>query len=243
MKTLGTLFLIPTPLAFKTGESANCADFLLKDNREKLKNLRFFIAENAKTARAHLKGTTTLPLQELKIAELNEHTKASGLANLLSPLLNGEDVGLLSEAGCPAVADPGGALVLLAHQNQIKVEPWIGASSILLALMASGLNGQRFRFLGYLPSDSKKRESAILKIEKESQKNNETQIFIETPYRNAALFSALMANANDKTLLCVALDLTLSTETIRTQTIAEWKKWQNKENFFKNRPAVFLLLG
>lgn len=243
MKTLGTLFLIPTPLAFKTGETANCADFLLNETQEKLKNLRFFIAENAKTARAHLKGATELPLQELQIAELNEHTKASDLANLLSPLLEGDNVGLLSEAGCPAVADPGTSIVLLAHQNGIKVEPWIGASSILLALMASGLNGQRFRFLGYLPSDSKSRESAILNIEKESQKNNETQIFIETPYRNAALFSALMANANDKTLLCVALDLTLSTEFICTQTIAEWKKWQNKENFFKNRPAVFLLLG
>lgn len=246
MKTLGTLFLIPTPLAFKTGEVANCADFLLPFYKEKLRNLQYFVAENAKTARYHLKKTTALPLQALQIAELNEHTSPSNWAVLLKPLLNGHNVGLLSEAGCPCVADPGNALVLLAHQNNIRVEPWVGASSILLALMASGLNGQRFCFLGYLPTEPELRVSAIKTLEKASQRNKETQIFIETPYRNAALLTALLENTCDETLLCVAVDLTLKTETIQTQSIAKWRKYQNNDSFltlFKNRPTVFLLLG
>ena len=239
MKKNGTLFLIPTPLAFKGG---NLADSLLPENLNKIKDLQYFVAESAKTARAHLKGLTRAALQELKIEELNEHTPNEKIAELLKPLLKGENVGLVSESGCPAVADPGAALINLCHQKGIRVEPWVGGSSILLALMASGLNGQRFRFLGYLPADSADRAAAIKKIEKESRKNNETQIFIETPYRNNALLSALVENCAPKTQICVACDLTLPTECIQTKSAKAWQT-SGFSNDLKNQMAVFLLLG
>ena len=241
MKPLGTLFLIPTPLFFKSKNPPKTCDFLLNHNLKTLKTLKHFVVENAKTARAHLKGLTDLPLQELHLMELNEHTPKKEIEDFLTPLLKGENMGLMSEAGCPAVADPGAWLVNCAHQKNIIVEPWIGASSILLALMASGLNGQRFCFWGYLPSESQQRKMHILKLEKESKQNQQTQIFIETPYRNEALFESLLKHCALQTQICVALNLTQETQWIKTQSV---KAWQNAAlPVLKNQLAVFLLLG
>ena len=179
----GTLYLIPTPLGPKPLDHV-----LPEETRRIAARLTHFIVEHPKTARAFLKevGTAT-PLQQLHLAELSEHTPAAALQDLLAPLLAGEDAGLMSEAGCPAVADPGANLVRLAHASGIPVKPLIGPSSILLALMASGLAGQRFSFHGYLPAKTDERERALKELEKRAEKEDATQIFIETPYRNQAM--------------------------------------------------------
>ncbi len=197
------------------------------------------MVENAKTARDFLKQLTTkMPLQSLTLNVLNEHTQAPEIQALLAPLLAGKNVGLISEAGCPAVADPGAALVRLAHQHQIRVVPLVGPSSILLALMASGLCGQRFRFHGYLPVEKIERRASLLALEKESAARDETQIFIETPYRNQQLFSAILETCLAGTELCLAIDVSLASEHIVTRTLAEWKK---QTPVLDKRPAVFLL--
>ena len=159
---------------------------------------------------------------------------------MLAPLLEGRDTGLLSEAGVPAVADPGALLVREAHARGIHVVPLVGPSSVVLALMASGLEGQRFRFVGYLPADSAARRTAIGELERISARDRETQVFIETPYRNEALFAALLDTCREKTRLCVAADLTLATESISTKNIAEWRRAKAAVG---KRPAVFLLLA
>ncbi len=234
----GRLYLIPVPL----GEDS--MHLVLPLNAINIaQSLRFFIVENAKTARAFLKTLPThLPLQELQMRELNEHSKANELDLLLSPLLAGNDVGLLSEAGCPAVADPGAQLVALCHQNNILVTPLIGPSSILLALMGSGLSGQNFAFHGYLPVKANAREAKIRALEKEAQKEARTQIFIETPYRNLALFSALLAVLAPQTQLCLAVNLTQKNEQICTKTCASWQKVApEKMPAIDKNPTVFLL--
>lgn len=233
----GTLYLIPVPLG--PGEPA---DSLPPPVLAHLRPLRHFVVEQAKTARAFLKAAgTDLPLQELQLNELNEHTKSDALAPLLAPLLAGEDVGLLSEAGCPAVADPGAALVALAQQHGIRVVPLIGPSSLLLALMASGLNGQRFAFQGYLPAKEGDRVRRLKELESESRKFSQTQIFIETPYRNPALFGSLLQVLNPNTRLTLATDLTLPSESVRTLSIARWKKETPPD--LGRRPTVFLFLA
>lgn len=171
---------------------------------------------------------------------LNEHTPFNELEGLLAPLLAGNDVGLLSEAGCPAVADPGAGLVRLAHQRNLRVVPLVGPSSILLALMASGLNGQRFVFRGYLPAERSKRVSKIVELERDSIARDQTQIFIETPYRNQKLLESLVFTCHDDTVLCIACNLTLASEYISTRTVREWRHSLPELN---EKPAIFLLQG
>ena len=231
----GTLYLIPVPLgvipAVESLPAAVCAQAA---------GLRYFIAENAKSARAFLKSLPSrIPLQDISISELNEHTSPAVWHEWLAPLLAGSDVGLISEAGCPAVADPGAELVALAQAQGIRVVPLIGPSSILLALMASGLGGQHFAFHGYLPAKEDARNQAIATLEKDSRAHRRTQIFIETPYRNLKLFAALLERCAGQTRLCLATDLTLSDETIRTRRIDQWKKLTPPE--IDRRPTVFLL--
>jgi len=233
----GTLYLIPVPL----GPSAP-QDSLHPGVLAVVRPLRHFVVEQAKSARAFLKAAgTDLPLQELQLAELNEHSRPDVLEHLLAPLRTGHDVGLLSEAGCPAVADLGADLVALAQRENIRVVPLIGPSSLLLALMASGLNGQRFAFQGYLPAKEMERSKTLRELETESRKRRQTQLFIETPYRNRAMFDAILQACQGTTRLCVATDLTLPGEFIRTQTVAHWKKQTPPE--IERRPTVFLLLA
>ena len=233
----GTLYLIPVPL----GPSAP-QDSLHPGVLATVRPLRHFVVEQAKSARAFLKAAgTDLPLQELQLEELNEHSRPDAIDHLLAPLRAGHDVGLLSEAGCPAVADPGADLVALAQRENIRVVPLIGPSSLLLALMASGLNGQRFAFQGYLPAKDIDRSKTLRELEAESRKRRQTQLFIETPYRNRAMFDAILQVCQGTTRLCVATDLTLPGEFIRTLTVAQWKKQTPPE--IERRPTVFLLLA
>jgi len=238
----GTLFLIPNTL----GETDALASVIPEHVQALTAKLDYFVAENAKTARAFLKlvGTQhplSKPMQELKIAELNVNTPAQALKSLLEPLLAGQDAGLLSEAGVPAVADPGADLVRLAHQHGIPVKPLVGPSSILLSVMASGLNGQSFAFNGYLPTDAAQRAKRIQELEKRSRSEKQTQLFIETPYRNAAMLEALVASCQPGTLICVATDISLPGEAIRTMTAAQWKTAPAPD--FHKKPTVFLLLA
>ncbi len=233
----GTLYLIPVPLGSTPPENSLPLNVLAT-----IRPLTHFVVEQAKTARAFLKAAgTERPLQELQLEELNEHTRADALDRLLAPLRAGHDVGLLSEAGCPAVADPGANLVALAQQENIRVVPLIGPSSLLLALMASGLNGQRFAFLGYLPAKEDDRLKALRNLESESRKFRQTQLFIETPYRNRAMFDAILQACQPGTRLTVATDLTLPGESVLTRTIQQWKKQTPPE--IERRPTVFLLLA
>ncbi len=233
----GTLYLVPCTLGdTPTGE------VLPQHVIGIARRLRHFVVEHPKTARQFLAALKPeQPIQSLHFATLNEHTAPKELTGLLAPLLAGEDVGILSEAGCPGIADPGADLVNLAHRNGIRVVPLVGPSSILLALMASGLNGQRFAFHGYLPVEDTERNKAIAALEAESAKRGQTQLFIETPYRNEKLFGALLACCRPQTLLCVATDLTLPGESIRTHSIIQWRS-QPKPQLNK-RPSIFLLLA
>jgi len=196
--------------------------------------LRDFAVENAKSARAFL-GGLGMPVRDLSFVEIGEDVAA-----LLRPLREGRPLGLLSEAGAPAIADPGAALVEAAHAAGFRVVPLIGPSSIVLALMASGLEGQRFAFCGYLPRDAAQRRKKIQQIERRSRTERETQIFIETPYRNDALLAALLEACREDTRLCVAADLTLPSESVQTQPIAQWRRARPS---IGKRPAVFLLLA
>ncbi len=230
----GTLYLIPTPL----GEGP--LDMVLPAGVRALAcRLDTFIVERPKTARAFLKqlGTDT-PLPRLTLLELSEHTPEKALKTLLEPLLTGKDVGLISEAGAPAVADPGANLVRLAHAAGIRVIPVVGPSAILLALMASGLNGQRFAFHGYLPVEKQARRDTLRELEARSARWDETEIFIETPYRNEALFAAILEHCAPHTLLCVASDVACATESIHTRTLADWAR---QPPALHKRPSVFLL--
>ena len=238
----GTLFLIPNTL----GETEALSSVLPEQVQQITSQLDYFVAENAKTARAFLKlvnanHVLVKPLQEIQISELNVNTPAAALQGLLAPLLAGRDGGLVSEAGVPAVADPGADLVRLAHQHNIPVRPLVGPSSLLLAVMASGLNGQSFAFNGYLPTDAAQRTARIKELEQRSRKERQTQLFIETPYRNAAMLEALVTACAPGTLICVATDLSLVSETIRTMSAAQWKSAKAPD--FHKKPTVFLLLA
>lgn len=239
--TAGTLYLIPNTLG--DGDAAMLAAVLPAAVQARAASLGYYIGENAKTTRAFLKKIgTERPIQEIEIRELNVKTPASEIDRLLAPVLAGADAGLVSEAGCPAVADPGALLVRRAHERGvIKVVPLVGPSSILLALMASGLNGQSFAFHGYLPVDAAARAKRLRELEQQSRHANQTQIFIETPYRNHAMLDALVATCAPSTLVCVAADLTLATETIASRPAAQWKKAPVPD--LHKRPAIFLLLA
>ena len=231
----GTLYLIPVPLG------AHPTDQVLPlPVRERAASLTHFVAENAKSARAFLKALPVeTPLQQLEIRELSEHTRSETVIELITPLLDGHDVGLISEAGCPAVADPGALLVAAAHAKGLAVMPCIGPSSILLALMGSGLSGQNFAFLGYLPAKDDLRPKRIQAIELESRREKRTQIFIETPYRNRQLFDALLRHCSPATRLCLATDLTLTRQEIHTQSVEQWRKAAPPD--IDRRPTVFLI--
>jgi 16S rRNA (cytidine1402-2'-O)-methyltransferase len=233
----GTLFMIPTNLAEPIQPDA----ILPRHVIEITSRLDNFIVENARTARQFLKAVgIALPLKSLQMRELNEHTPAAELPGLLQPLLEGKDIGLLSEAGVPAVADPGANLVALAHTYAVPVVPLVGPSSILLALMASGLNGQVFAFHGYLPADRMGRLRALADLERESGRRRMTQIFIETPYRNGALLADILATCSIETKLCLALNLTAPDQFIATRCIGAWRE---EAPDLKRKPAVFLLLA
>jgi 16S rRNA (cytidine1402-2'-O)-methyltransferase len=220
------LYCIPTPL----GGAPEAA--LPRSVIQQVTSLSDFVVENAKSARAFL-GALGMPVRELSIKVIGEEPDP------LAPLRAKRSLGLLSEAGCPAIADPGAQLVEQAHAEGFKVVPLIGPSSIVMALMASGLEGQRFAFCGYLPREASERAKRIRELEQRSRRESETEIFIETPYRNDVLLAALLDTCNEKTRLCVAADLTLPTESIKTLSVGQWRR----AKAIGRRPAVFLLLS
>ena len=219
------LYAIPTPLGGKA------ADALPPSALNVVRGLKDFAVENAKSARAFL-GEIGMPVRELNIFEVEKDS--------IQPLREGRAMGLLSEAGCPAIADPGATVVEAAHREGFKVVPLVGPSSIVLALMASGLEGQRFAFCGYLPRENLPRRQRIQELEKRSAREDETEIFIETPYRADALLDALLESLSAQTRLCIAADLTLESETVGTRTVGEWRKGRKP---IGKRPAVFLFLS
>jgi 16S rRNA (cytidine1402-2'-O)-methyltransferase len=228
----GTLYLIPVALGGDDAQSV-----LAPATASIARELRTFIAENAKSARAFLKAIGHPgPLQEIAIHVLDEHSGAREVESLLELLAAGQDCGLVSEAGCPAVADPGSALVRRSHEAGVPVVPLVGPSSILLALMASGMDGQRFAFHGYLPADRNGRARRLAELDRQAQ--GATQIFIETPYRNDAMLQSLVEHCRSDTLLCLAVDLTMPGGFVATHPIAGWKK---KPPALDRRQAVFLL--
>ena len=228
------LYLIPTGLG-----SPDPHVLLPAATQSVLPQLRHFIVENVKSARAFLKSAHyPHSLRETVFATLDEHTPNTAVAGLLVPLQNGVPCGLLSEAGCPAIADPGAALVMRAHAAGIPVVPLVGPSSIVLALMGSGLNGQRFAFHGYVPVDRMQRARRLAQLESMSRRDDATQIFIEAPYRNESLLQAIFDACRPDTWLCIAVDLTLASQRIFTQTIADWKRDPPQ---LQRRPAVFLI--
>ena len=230
----GTLYLVPTLLG-----PAKVAASLPQDVLQIVHAVDGFIAENAKSARQFLKAVEYPgPLRDVAIVELNEHTPASALPALLAPVHAGKRIGLLSEAGCPAVADPGAGLVALAHRDGLRVVPLVGPSSLLMALMASGLNGQHFCFHGYLPTERGARAEVIRRVEAESLACGACQLFIEAPYRNNQLLAALLDTCSTATRLCLATELTLPGESIRTQRIDAWRRAPPN---IDRRPTVFLL--
>ena len=236
----GTLYLIPVTLGDED-IAALLPNSLPPNAITSAQKLEHFVVETEKPARQFLSAIKTAkPVRELSLNLLNEHTLDKDVAALLAPLLAGHDVGLMSDAGCPGIADPGAKLVALAHQKGIKVVPFVGPSSILLSLMASGLNGQQFAFLGYLPVDKLARNNNLKEIEKRSQTHNETQIFIETPYRNQHMLEAILSSCNANTRLCVASQVNLPDEMIVTKRISEWK--QSTLPDLNKKPTVFLLL-
>ena len=232
----GTLFLIPVTLGDSPVQHVIPAYVL-----ELVDRLDHFIVEDLRSARRYLKKAgITKAIDDLSFYLLNEHTEDQATEELLAVLTNGNDAGLMSEAGIPAVADPGSGLVALAHRHGIRVVPLAGPSSILMALMASGMNGQSFRFHGYLPVKKPQRLNSLRKIEKIALETGETQVFMETPYRNMSLLEDILSSCRDNTLLCIAADISLDAETIKTRTIREWK---GKLPDIHKRPAVFLLSG
>ncbi len=230
----GRLYLIPVDLV-----PGNTGDWIGAQLRTAIQALRFFVVEHPKSARQFLKALN-LPLPELALEVLDEHSGIEDVQRFVRKLEAGVDLGLLSEAGCPAIADPGAALVAEAHRIGARVIPMVGPSSIVLALMASGLNGQRFAFNGYLPARSPERERGIRELEERSRHQGQTEIFIEAPYRNDQLFAALLGTCAADTKLSLATDLTGATEQVSTRTIAQWK---NAPPSLDRRPTVFLLLA
>jgi 16S rRNA (cytidine1402-2'-O)-methyltransferase len=234
-KGIGKLFLIPNTLGDISPNKVMSLSI-----RDVIHSTHHFVFEKEKIGRAYIKQWCPKKSQnELVIQTLNKHTSQQELLQMLNPCFSGHNMALITDAGCPGVADPGADLVLLAHQSKVSVHPFVGPSSILLALMGSGLNGQQFAFNGYLPIDKQSCKQAIKNFERISSSNNQTQIFIETPYRNSRCFELLIDFLSANTLLCVACDLSLPTELIQTKTVAEWKKI---ELDLHKRPSIFLFL-
>jgi 16S rRNA (cytidine1402-2'-O)-methyltransferase len=231
----GRLFLVPSLLGVVPPENVLPARTIAV-----ARGLGHFVVENAKPARAFLKALgPARPLQEIAIVEIGADPSPERCAELLAPALAGHDLGLVSDAGCPGVADPGAAVVAAAHRAQVGVVPLVGPSALLLALMASGMNGQSFVFRGYLPVKSDARAASIRALEAESRRTGSAQVFIETPYRNPPLLESLVAACAAATRLCVAVDLTLDTESVESRTIREWKGRDFAR--YAKRPAIFVL--
>lgn len=229
----GTLYLIPVPLA----ENASAKSFTpyLTDT---INQIHEYIVENSKTARRFLKEAgLKIPQSELIVHDYGKHNREN-IAEFFSGLLNGKNVGLMSEAGCPGIADPGAEIVAYAHQKGIKVVPLVGPSSILLALMASGFNGQSFTFHGYLPIDKVQRSQKIKELEGLAERNNQTQLFIETPFRNNPMLEEILRSCKPQTKLCIACNLTADDEMVQTKSIAEWNK---QVPDLHKKPVIFLL--
>lgn len=235
MKNTGTLYLIPTSLSKRP-----LVEELKESDMNIVRTLSYFIVETPKIARSYFKGLGVV-IQNIDMRVLDEHTKQNDIPFLIEPLVQGFSMGLMTDAGCPGVGDPGSLVVRECHKLGIKVVPLVGPSSIILSLMASGLNGQRFRFLGYLPKNPESRRKIIKRIENESIRNNESEIFIEAPYRNKRLFDDLMSVCNANTQLTVAVDLTGKNEDIRTMEISEWKMSKNIN--ILDIPSIYILLG
>ncbi|MEO0045044.1 MAG: Ribosomal small subunit methyltransferase [Bacteroidota bacterium] len=230
----GKLYLIPTTL----GEM-NPDDVLPQSVKRAIDFIDTYIVENEKTARKFIKSVNPEKVQaSLKLSALNKHTDISEHNTMIAPCLNGVNIGLMSEAGCPGVADPGAVIVKLAHEKGIQVIPMVGPSSILLAMMGSGMNGQSFAFNGYLPIDKSDKKSALKNFEKLSHDKNQSQIFIETPYRNNKLLEDVLQALQPNTHLCIATDITLPTEYIKTFRVADWKKTKVD---LHNRPTIFII--
>ena len=230
----GKLYLIPTQL----GDNAPL-EVLPISVKKIIEVVDEYIVENEKTARRFIKKVSSGKSQaSLKIHLLNKFTQETELPGYLDSCLEGKNIGLLSEAGCPGVADPGAEVVKIAHQKNIQVVPLVGPSSILLALMSSGMNGQSFAFKGYLPIDKSERKGALKNLERISLKENQSQIFIETPYRNNKMLEDIISCLQQDTRLCIACDITLPTEYIKTKTVEEWK--HEKVDLHK-RPAIFII--
>lgn len=233
----GILYLVPVTLG-----DDEIGKALPSDAIRIIQRLEHFVVENEKTARRFLGVIKPLrPIREISMVALNEHTDAKALKAMLQPLLENHDVGLMSEAGCPGIADPGADLVALAHRHQIKVVPLVGPSSILLSLMASGLNGQQFAFTGYLPSEKTARINKIKDLERRSRQARETQIFIETPYRNQHVLQDLLDHCHPATRVCVSTNVSLGKESISTKTVQQWKSSSLPD--LHKQLTVFLLLA
>lgn len=234
--TAGKLYLIPNIIADNTQDGVITAQI-----RSVLPGISHFLAEDVRSARRFLSSLKIYDsIEPLHFEVLNKDTNPADIKSLLSPLQSGIDMGVISESGCPGIADPGAVAVRYAHDNNIQVIPLVGPSSILLALMASGLNGQQFAFHGYLPIESKEAERTIRNLEKDSRQKNQTQIFIETPYRSNTIFQLLLKTLDNETLLCTALNLTGANEEIKTAPI---RKWRTTNKTLSKDPAVFLFLA
>ncbi|WP_291965285.1 SAM-dependent methyltransferase [Maribacter sp.] len=230
----GKIYLIPTTLG-----DMPPLEVLPISIKQTIEKLDHYVVENEKTARRFIKKISPRKSQpSLKLFVLNKFTEAAEIPNFLNPCLEGLDVGILSEAGCPGIADPGAAVVKIAHDKNIQVVPLVGPSSILLALMASGMNGQNFAFNGYLPIDSADRKKYIKNLERRSKDENQSQVFIETPYRNNKMLEELIKTLAPSTRICVAADITLPTEYIKTKTAINWKR-ENVD--LHKRPAIFII--
>ncbi|MBU3027103.1 MULTISPECIES: SAM-dependent methyltransferase [Zobellia] len=233
----GKLYLIPTTLG--DNEPLEVLPISIKQAIEQIDH---YIVENEKTARRFIKKISPRKSQpDLHLSVLNKYTQIEEIPSFLRPCLEGFHTGILSEAGCPGIADPGAEVVKIAHEKNIQVVPLVGPSSIVLALMASGMNGQSFAFNGYLPIDAPERKSAIKRLEKLSKDYGQSQLFIETPYRNDKLFAELLKTLHPNTRVCIACDVTLPTEYILTKTVADWKR--TKVEPLHKRPAIFIIQG
>lgn len=241
MKATGKLYLIPTTLGDTTTTEVvnDPMDVLPQTVKRIVELIDIYIVENEKTARKFIKSVAPEKVQAtLNLSTLNKHTEVSEHNKMIQPCIEGKNIGLMSEAGCPAIADPGAAIVKLAHEKGIPVVPLVGPSSILLAMMASGMNGQGFTFNGYLPIDKAEKKNALKNLEKLSQDKNQSQIFIETPYRNNKLLEDILQALQPNTHLCIAADITLPTEYIKTLRVADWKKTKID---LHNRPTIFII--
>ena len=232
---MSTLYLIPSPLG-----DAPLSRMMPPYNSDIIRSLRHFIVENVRTARRFLKQVDNgIDIDSLTFYELNRHTDRQMIASYLTPMGEGCDIGIISEAGCPAVADPGADVVAIAQEKGYKVVPLVGPSSILMSLMASGFNGQSFAFVGYLPIDRNERAQRLKALERRAYSEDQTQIFIETPYRNVQLFGEMLRTLQPQTRLCIALSITTEGESIRTMTVSQWKKAAVPD--MHKQPCIFLI--